>query len=417
MKLELNWIGKNQKREHQPLHSLLEDTSYSYHANKKINNEGLFDNKLIFGDNLLALKALEQQYRESIKCVIIDPPYNTGGAFSHYDDDIEHSVWLSFMRDRLLLLHSLLAQDGSIWITIDDDESHYLKVLCDDVFGRANFVSNVIWQKKYSPQNDAKWLSDNHDHILIYAKDKSIWRPNLLPRSPKAIARYKNPDNDPRGNWKAADMSVKTYSKSNDYPITVPSGRVVNPASSRCWGYSKERYAEMVADNRIWFGAKGNNIPAVKKFLTEVKDGTTSMTIWTYDEVGHNQDAKKEVKCFNSEDVFETPKPEKLIEKIIQLATKEGDVVLDAFAGSGTTGAVAHKLKRQWIMIELGEHLHTHIIPRLHQVIDGTDQGGVSKPLNWLGGGGFKYYKLCRQSLPTDQVTSKESVLEANDLT
>lgn len=402
MKLELTWIGKDKKAKLEP-RILLEDPSLTYHATKKFEATDIYDNQLIFGDNLLALKALEQNYSGKIKCVFIDPPYNTGGAFSHYDDGLEHSIWLSLMKERIELIHRLLANDGSLWITIDDDESHYLKVLCDEIFGRTNFVSNAIWQKKYSPQNDAKWLSDNHDHILLYAKDKSIWRPNLLPRSSQANARYKNPDNDIRGPWKAADMSVKTYSKANDYHITVPSGRVVRPAESRCWGYSKIRYEEMVADNRIWFGAKGNNVPAVKKFISEVKDGTTSMTIWTYDEVGHNQDAKKEVKAFNSKDVFDTPKPEKLIEKIIRLATNEGDVVLDSFAGSGTTGAVAHKLKRKWIMIELGEHCHTHIVPRLQKVIDGEDQGGISKAVNWQGGGGFRYYSLAPSLLQKDQ--------------
>lgn len=329
-----------------------------------------------------------------MKCVFIDPPYNTGSAFAHYDDGLEHSIWLGLMRDRLEIIKRLLADDGSLWITIDDNEAHYLKVLCDEIFGRGNFVANAIWQKKYSPQNDAKWLSDNHDHILIYAKNKEIWRPNLLERTSEAEARYKNPDNDPRGAWKATDFSVKTYSAANDYPITTPTGRIVNPPESRCWVTSKEKFSELVADNRIWFGKSGNNVPALKKFLTEVKDGTTSLTIWLHEEVGHNQDAKKEIKQFNSKDVFDTPKPEKLLERIIHLATNPGDLVLDSFAGSGTTGAVAHKMGRRWIMVELGEHCHTHIIPRLRKVIDGTDQGGISKAVNWQGGGGFRYYRL-----------------------
>lgn len=402
MKLELNWIGKNKRAKLEP-RILIEDQQMSYHASKAVGDKDCFDNKLIFGDNLLALKALEQTHSGKVKCIFIDPPYNTGGAFTHYDDGLEHSIWLSLMHERLILIRNLLSTDGSLWITIDDDECHYLKVLCDEVFGRNNFVSNAIWQKKYSPQNDAKWLSDNHDHILVYAKNKEVWRPNLLPRSDAANARYKNPDNDPRGPWKAADMSVKTYSAANDYEITVPSGRVVKPAESRCWAYSKERYEEMVADNRIWFGAKGNNVPAVKKFLTEVKGGTTSMTIWPYEEVGHNQDAKKEVKAFNPKDVFDTPKPEKLLERILLLATNEGDLVLDSFAGSGTTGAVAHKMKRQWIMVELGEHCHTHIIPRLKKVIDGEDQGGISRSANWSGGGGFRYYRIAPSLIEYDR--------------
>lgn len=243
--------------------------------------------------------------------------------------------------------------------------------------------------KKYSPQNDAKWLSDNHDHILIFARNKGIWQPNLLPRSYNTNARYKNPDNDPRGVWKPTDFSVKTYLAANDYAIITPSGRQVNPPKSRCWLTSESKFRELVADNRIWFGKTENNVPALKKYLSEVNNGTVSTTIWFYQEVGHNQDAKKEVKRFNEQEVFDTPKPERLIQRIIHIATNPGDLVLDSFAGSGTTGAVAHKMGRRWIMIELGEHCHTHIIPRLKKVIDGTDQGGISKTVEWKGGGDF----------------------------
>lgn len=400
-KLELTWIGKH-KRPKLEARILLEDPEKSYHAKVRLESAA-FDNRLIFGDNLLALKALEQEFTGKVKCVFIDPPYNTGSAFTHYDDGLEHSIWLGLMRDRLEIIKRLLSDDGSLWITIDDNEAHYLKVLCDEVFGRGNFVANAIWQKKYAPQNDAKWLSDNHDHILVYAKNKEIWRPNLLPRTVEAEARYKNPDNDPRGVWKATDFSVKTYSAANDYPIETPTGRVVSPPESRCWVTSKERFEELVADNRIWFGKTGNNVPSLKKFLTEVKGGTTSLTVWLYEEVGHNQDAKKEVKQFNSKDVFDTPKPEKLVQRIIHLATNPGDLVLDSFAGSGTTGAVAHKMRRRWIMVELGEHCHTHIIPRLQKVIDGEDQGGISKAVNWQGGGGFRYFRLAPTLIVNDK--------------
>lgn len=222
---------------------------------------------LIHGDNLLALKALEQDYAGKVKCIYIDPPYNTGNAFEHYDDGVEHSLWLSLMKPRLDILRNLLSNDGSIWISIDDDEQAYLKILCDEVFGRNNFINNVIWEKKYSPQNDAKWLSDNHDFIMVYAKNKEVWRPNLLPRTEAMDKRYKNPDNDPRGKWKSSDCLVKTYSANYDYPITVPSGRVVNPPLGRCWMTSKERMQELIDDNRIWFGADGNNVPALKDFL------------------------------------------------------------------------------------------------------------------------------------------------------
>ena len=405
-KLELTWVGKYD--EQQPLEPriLIENPEYSYgeiETSVLPNGKQWKGNMLIHGDNLLALKALEQDYAGCVKCIYIDPPYNTGNAFEHYDDGIQHSIWLSLMRERLVLLRSLLSEDGSIWISIDDDEQAYLKVLMDEIFGRQNFVNNVIWEKKYSPSNDAKWLSDSHDFVMIYAKNKNIWRPNLLPRSEEMNSRYKNPDNDPRGRWKAGDCSVKTYSASADYPITTPSGRVVNPPAGYCWRFSKEKFAELIADNRIWFGEDGNNVPAVKRFLTEVKAGATAMTIWKYTEVGHNQDAKKEVKQFNSESVFATPKPERLIERVLTLASNEGDIVLDSFLGSGTTAAVAQKMGRRYIGVEMGNHAYTHCAVRLKMVVDGTDQGGISKAQNWKGGGGFRFYELAPSLLKEDK--------------
>ncbi|MBE7516082.1 MAG: site-specific DNA-methyltransferase [Chloracidobacterium sp.] len=401
-KLELTWIGKDERPRLEP-RILLEDKEKSYHAEHRVSDNDIFDNILIKGDNLLALKALEQEYTGKVKCIYIDPPYNTGNAFEHYDDGIEHSLWLSLMRDRLELLRKLLSEDGSIWISIDDDESHYLKVLCDEVFGRMNFVSNVIWQKKFSPQNDAKWLSDSHDHILAFAKNKETWRPNLLPRTGEMDSRYKNPDNDPRGVWTSADMSVKTYNPSTDYEIVTPSGKIHRPAKSRCWIYSKEKFEELVKDNRIWFGTNQDNLPRVKKFLSEVNQGIVTKTVWLHDEVGHNQEAKQEVKQFNDEDIFATPKPERLIQRILQLGTNEGDLVLDSFGGSGTTAAVAHKMKRRWIMVELGDHCYTHILPRLRKVIDGEDQGGITKAIDWKGGGGFRFYELAPSLLKKDK--------------
>lgn len=394
-KLELTWIGKGDEPVLEP-RILIENPEYSF-------GDPNSENMLIHGDNLLALKALEQDYAGKIKCIYIDPPYNTGHAFEHYDDGVEHSVWLSLMSSRLKLLHKLLSNDGSIWISIDDDEQAYLKILMDEVFGRQNFINNVIWEKKYAPQNDTKWLSDSHDFIMVYAKCKEIWRPNLLQRSEEADNRYKNPDNDLRGPWKPTDFSVRTYNAMCDYEITTPSGRVINPPASRCWGTSKDRFEELVRDNRIWFGKEGNNVPSLKKFLTEVKRGVTSMTIWKYTEVGHNQDAKKEVKQFNNESVFDTPKPERLIERVLTLGSNPGDIVLDSFLGSGTTAAVAHKMGRKWIGVELGEHAKTHCFPRLKMVVDGSDQGGISKSVNWNGGGGFKFYELAPSLLNEDK--------------
>ena len=396
-KLELTWIGKNDERQPLEPRILIENKEYSYgepETGVLPNGKPWKGNMLIHGDNLLALKALEQDYAGQVKCIYIDPPYNTGNAFEHYDDGYEHSIWLSLMRDRLEILKNLLTDDGSIWISLDDNEQAYCKVLCDEIFGRKNFVCNVIWQKKYSPANDAKWLSDNHDFIIVYAKNKENWRPNLLPRSEEMNARYKNLDNDPRGPWKPGDLSVKTYTVSCDYPITTPSGRVVTPPESRCWVLSRERFEELRADNRIWFGPTGNNVPAIKRFLSDVKQGSTALTVWTYDEVGHNQDAKKEVKEFNSSDVFATPKPEKLIHRILTLATKPGDLVLDSFLGSGTTAAVAHKMGRRWIGIEMGDHIYSHCLPRLKRVIDCEDAGGITHSVKWQGGGGFKFYEL-----------------------
>jgi adenine-specific DNA-methyltransferase len=393
-KLELTWIGKDAQPKLEP-RILLEDPDKSYGSRNT-------QNMLIRGDNLLALKALENDFAGKIKCIYIDPPYNTGNAFVQYDDGIEHSLWLTLMRDRLILLQRLLAEDGSIWISIDDDESHYLKVLCDEIFGRNNFVANVIWQKKYAPQNDAKWLSDSHDHILVFAKRKEIWRPYLLPRTEAMNARYKNLDNDPRGPWKSSGLDVKTYNASTDYPITTPSGRIVYPPKGTCWRLNPDRFQQFVRENRIWFGPNGSNVPAIKRFLSEVKDGSVSKTIWLRDEVGDNQDSHREVKQFNDKDIFATPKPERLIERILLLASQQGDWVLDSFAGSGTTGAVAHKMGRKWIMVELGPHCETHCWPRLKMVCDGVDQGGISKTANWKGGGGFKYYELAPSLLEKD---------------
>ncbi len=307
------------------------------------------------------------------------------------------------MRDRLELIHRLLAEDGSLWVTVDDNEAHYFKVMCDEVFGRRNYVANVIWQKKYAPQNDAKWLSDSHDHIHVYAKRKEVWRPHPLPRTAEMDSHYRNPDDDTRGPWMSDNLSVKTYSSSTDYPITTPAGRVVNPPASRCWAVSKTRFQELLADNRIWFGANGEGVPRLKRFLTEVRAGAVAKTIWLRDEVGDNQDSKREVRAFNSKNVFSTPKPERLLERIITLATFPGDLVLDSFSGSGATGAVAHKMGRRWIMVEIGDHADTHIVPRLKKVIDGEDQGGISKAVEWKGGGGFRYYTMAPSLLEEDK--------------
>jgi len=394
-KLELTWIGKGEEPKLEP-RILIENPEYSYGDPKS-------ENMLIHGDNLLALKALEQEYAGKVKCIYIDPPYNTGNAFEHYDDGIEHSLWLNLMKPRLDLLRNLLSNDGSIWISIDDDECHYLKVLCDMVFGRNNFINNVIWEKKYSPQNDAKWLSDSHDHILVYAKNKDIWRPNLLPRGEKQNQYYKYDDKDGRGLWRSDNILVKSFTANRIFPITNPNtGQQYFPPEGRCWRYSEETAMQMLAENRFYFGKDGKGAPQVKRYLDEVKDGVTSKTIFFRDEVGDNQEAKNEIKIFNPNDVFATPKPERLMERILFLASNPGDLVLDSFLGSGTTAAVAHKMGRKWIGVELGEHAKTHCIPRLKAVIQG-EQGGISKAVNWQGGGGFKFYTLAPSLLKQDK--------------
>ena len=350
-------------------------------------------NLLIQGDNLQALKALLPLHRGQVKCIFIDPPYNTQSAFEHYDDNLEHAQWLTMMLPRLQLLRELLREDGSIWVTIDDHEGHYLKVLMDEVFGRGNFVSTAIWQKKYAPKSDSKYLSESHDFVLGYARKLDALTLNRIEKGDKQIARYTNRDNDSRGPWKASDV---LRSEARDYaifPVTLPSGRVVWPPSGTSWRYTKEKFAELIADNRIWFGVNGDARPAYKRFLSEVTDSMPATTIWSHDEVGHNDEAKKEMRGLFTEDLFGTPKPERLLQRILHIATNPSDLVLDSFLGSGTTAAVAHKMGRRWIGIEMGEHARTHCLPRLLKVVEG-EPGGISRAVGWAGGGGFRFMQL-----------------------
>lgn len=391
-KLELTWIGKGQEPKLEP-RILIENPEYSY-------GDPHTENILIYGDNLLALKALEQDYAGRVKCIYIDPPYNTGNAFEHYDDGLEHSLWLSLINLRIKSLYRLLSKDGTIWINLDDNEAHYCKVMCDEIFGRENFVATVIWHKKHTRSNDAKWLSDNHDFILCYAKSKNDWKRNLLSRDNNAKG-YSNVDNDPRGVWTSGPCHAKTPSESTYFEITTPSGRKILPPPGTSWRFNQVRFQELIDDNRIYFGTDGNNVPRYKRFLTEVQDGLVPLTIWFKDEVGDNQEAKKEAKEFNGVNIFSTPKPERLLERIIHISSNPGDLIIDSFLGSGTTAAVAHKMGRRWIGIELGEHAKTHCYPRLKQVVDG-EQGGISKAVNWQGGGGFKFYDLAPPLLIED---------------
>ncbi|MCK6530440.1 site-specific DNA-methyltransferase [Myxococcota bacterium] len=399
-KLELTWIGKENRPRLEP-RILLEDPELSYHAPRRVTDHDIFDNILIQGDNLLALKALEQEFAGRVKCVYIDPPYNTGTAFEHYDDGIEHSIWLSLMRDRLELIRHLLTADGSVWITIDDNELHYLKVLCDEVFGRQCFVATVVWEKADSPRNSARQFSTDHDYILVYSRNPE-WVPNKLPRTEEANSIYSNPDSDPRGPWLPGDpYANKPYSKGR-YSITGPTGRSFSPPPGRYWRVSEDRLRELDEEGRIWWGPTGHARPSIKRYVTDVGD-LVPRTLWTKDQVGSNRTSKNELRgLFPGVTSFDTPKPERLIQRVLQIATAPGDLILDSFAGSGTTGAVAHKMGRRWIMAELGSNAVAFVQPRLIKVVNGDDPGGVSSEVNWPGGGGFRFYRLAPSLLKKD---------------
>jgi len=349
---------------------------------------------LIQGDNLEALKALIPHYAGQVKACFIDPPYNTKSAFEHYDDNLEHSKWLSLMYPRLELLRELLAEDGSIWVTLDDNESHYFKVIMDEIFGRKNFVANVVWQKRTSPDVRAV-MSSGHDHLLVFSKNYEKFRTvrNVVPLSKESKKRFKNPDDDPRGPWTSSDFTAQGYRPNQMYKIVTPGGAEYTPPEGRCWKNVESEFLKQHSEGRIWFGKDGKGIPRRKTYLKD-STGHTPWSWWTNSEVGHNQEAKKEINAlFGAGNAFDTPKPERLIERILHIASNEGDLVIDSFLGSGTTAAVAHKMSRRYIGVEIGEHAKTHCQNRLKQVVDG-EQGGISESINWQSGGGFKFYEL-----------------------
>jgi adenine-specific DNA-methyltransferase len=383
---EFTWVGKRQSivEANLPIQKTLRplmDESLDWENTKNI---------YIEGDNLDALKLLQESYLNKVKMIYIDPPYNTGNDFIYNDsfvmekeeydeesgaiDEVGnrliknnkdrgryHSDWCSMLYPRLKLAHNLLKEDGVIFVSIDDNEVHNLRKMMDEVFGEDNFVANIIWEKKFSPQNDAKWFSDNHDHILCYAKNKKLWSPNLLPRTEEADARYKNPDNDPRGVWTSGDMTAKRVTEKDIYEITTPSGKNYFPTKGRSWSVSKSKFDELMIDNRIWFGENGDNVPRLKRFLTDVQDGLTPLTIWKYTDVGHNQEAQQEVKLLFNNSFFDTPKPVRLIHRIGLISTDQNDIILDFFSGSATTAHAVMKLnaedggERRFIMVQLPE--------------------------------------------------------------
>ena len=403
-RLELTWIGKDIRPNLEP-RILLEDQTKSYHAPHRVTENDIFDNMLIHGDNLLALKALEQDYTGKVKCIYIDPPYNTGSAFEHYDDGVEHSIWLSLMRDRLEILRRLLDENlGSIWISIDDTEVHYFKVMLDEIFGRKCFIAQNVWQKRYSREN-REAIGDVHEYILVYATNPAAFKDirNKLPLTEAQSKVYKNPNNDPRGPWRTIPITAQAghATAAQFYEIISPSGKKFTPPDGNCWRYSKPVYEKLCAEGRIYFGKNGDSQPTTIRYLSEV-EGVVPWTWWPYEEVGHTDEAKKEILALFGSAVFDTPKPERLIQRILHIATNPGDLVLDSFLGSGTTAAVAHKMGRRWIGIELGEHCYTHCIPRLQKVINGEDPGGITKAQDWQGGGGFRFYELAPSLIKLD---------------
>lgn len=420
-KLELTWIGKENRPRLEP-RILLEDPEKSHHAKHRVTEKDQFDNRLIFGDNLLALKALEQEFSGKIKCIFIDPPYNTGSAFEHYDDGIEHSLWLSLMRDRIELLRKLLRNDGTIWITLDDNEAHYCKVLCDEIFGRQNFLGNVIWEKADSPRMDAEFFSTRHDHLLVFAKDRNVTAWNRLEIGEDATpAHYDKLDAAGRKYYLKPLRAMGGQGDSRAtrptlyFGMTAPDGSKIFPkrqdGTDGAWRWNPKKI-EQEKERIDWIQGRNGWSPYYRIYA-DTNSGRPAETVWPHGEVGSNRTSKGEIKdLFPDLIPFGTPKPERLLERVLTVGSNNGDWVLDSFGGSGTTGAVAHKMSRRWIMVELEETCHTHIIPRLKKVIDGTDPGGITEAMGWKGGGGFRYYRLAPSLLTQDKwgnwVISKE---------
>ena len=375
------------------------------------------DNLLIRGDALNALTSLAKlpefarELVGKVRLVYIDPPFNTQQSFLQYDDALEHSVWLTMMRDRILQVIDLLAPDGSLWLHLDDSEMAYCKVMLDELLGRQNFVATVVWEKTYTPKSNGRAISTDHDYILCYAKDASKWLSsgwNLLPRSAIQESRFKNADGDPKGPWRTYPLDVRTENEerraSYRYPVELPSGRVVHPAQGRHWALPEERFLRERTEGLIWFGPDGNAMPTKKVYLSEARSGVIARSWWPHDEVGSSQDAKREGKVlFPDREPFATPKPEKLLERILTIGTRPGDIVLDYFVGSGTTAAVAQKMGRRWVAIEReSDTVSDFTIPRLKKVVEGSDPGGVTPLTDWQGGGGFRILEVAPSMFEAD---------------
>jgi adenine-specific DNA-methyltransferase len=434
----LNWLGKDKVISHHldvPFRTLTMTGTFG-------EADTAAQNHIIHGDNLVALKALLPQYEGRVRCIYIDPPYNTGNEAWTYNDSVSdprimrwlgnvvghegedltrHDKWLCMMYPRLKLLRQLLSEDGSIWISIDDNELASLKLLMDEVFGGANFVANVIWQKVFSPKNSAMYFSEDHDYVLVYARNKIVWRPRLIARSESQDVRYSNPDNDPRGVWTSGDLSARNFYSLGTYAIECPGGKTIDgPPKGMYWRFSKERFLELDRDNRIWWGRDQNGTPRLKRFLSEVRQGLVPQTLWPYNEVGHTQDAKKELLSIlefdTSGDVFVTPKPTRLIERVLQIATDKDSIVLDSFAGSGTTAHAVLKQNRsdggtrRFILIEMEDYADSLTAERVRRVIMGKGEG-EDKTVSL--GGGFSYYELGPEMFLEDGSINPEVDIEA----
>jgi len=371
------------------------------------------DNLLIEGDALHALTALNRtpelarHYAGQVRLVYIDPPFNTGQAFADYDDNLEHSVWLSMLRDRLVQIKPLLAPNGCVWVHLDDAEGHRCRCVMDEVLGSANFVATIVWEKDKGRRNDTD-ISGVHDSLLVYARDPGTWATgrNLLERTDAQTARYRNPDDDPRGPWLQGDNgTAKSGSEAARYPIELPSGRSVQPPEGNYWRFSRENLARARSEGRVYFGQDGNRLPLIKRYLTDVQQGVVPRSWWPAEEVGSNQEAKRDHlrRMFPGVAPFATPKPERLLQRIIHIATNPGDIVLDCFAGSGTTAAVAHKMGRRWVTVEReADTVARFTRPRLAKVVAGEDPGGITTPVEWKGGGGFRHVKVGPSILDLD---------------
>jgi len=448
----LHWIGKDKViNHHQDVPFRLLDHQYGALADGTQTTEPTGSgNQIIHGDNLEALKALLPQYEGKVKCIYIDPPYNTGNEGWVYNDNVNdpkikkwlsqvvgkegedlsrHDKWLCMMYPRLKLLHKLLAEDGSIWISIDDVEGSNLRLVLDEIFGASNFIDTIIWQKSFSPNNTAQFLSASHEFILCFAKNRRTWKLNLLPRTEEADGRYQNLDDDIRGVWTSGDLSARNYYGDGDYPVVSPSGRVIpGPPKGRYWTINKEKFDALNADNRIWWGKKGENAPRLKRFKENVKQGIVAQTIWPHSEVGHSQEAKKEAnKVLHDVETFPTPKPTRLIERVLQLATDPDSIVLDSFAGSGTTAHAVLKLNQQdggnrkFILTEMEDYAEHITAERVKRVMHGyagqpgtggsfdyltlgepvfTESGELNEQAGLAGLRQYIYYAETKQALP-----------------